>query len=166
MAGVKRPRLGAAMATAAVGLALTGCTGGGGAGIEIGTVVTATVTEVVEAPANVQARATTTLTATGDGTLAALYVKDGQRVPPGALGSLAAAQRGQAEAAVTAAQKSVDALTLRAPIGGVVQLGGAGSTSAGSTAAGSLSSVLDQLPADVRDQASAALGGSATGSAP
>src|SRR5439155_471551 len=126
--GVKRPRLGAAMATAAVGLALTGCTGGGGAGIEIGTVVTATVTEVVEAPANVQARATTTLTATGDGTLAALYVKDGQRVPAGALvakisspdaqARLRSAQVGaaQAEAATPAAPARLDR-------GGLAELG-------------------------------------------
>jgi multidrug efflux pump subunit AcrA (membrane-fusion protein) len=252
--------------------ALTGCTGNGNAGIELGTVARATVTEVVEAPANVQARATAMLAATGDGTLAKLYVADGQRVPAGAilatisspdaqtrlrtartqaaraaaatpaappridlsttqgqadtsaqgafdaaeraamqipdlrvragaltqitaakkqyalaraqaqaaieaintgvgnlstaLGSLSAAQRSQADAALVVAQRAVDALTIRAPIAGVVQLGGvAASASSGS---GSLGSVLDQLPPDVRDQASTALGAdlSGGGSAP
>ncbi|MEN3360222.1 MAG: HlyD family secretion protein [Mycobacteriales bacterium] len=245
----------------ALALGLSGCTGGGNAGIELGDVDRATVTEVVEAPANVQARATVTVTATGDGTVGKLYVTDGQRVPAGAilamisspdaqarlrsartaaaqaeaasptappridlsvaqgqadtsargafaaarkaaaqipdvrlraatlaqvtaaekqyalaraqaqaaieaintgvgnlstaLGSLSAAQRGQAEAAVTGAERAVDALTIRAPIAGVVQLGG---TAASSGNSGSLGSVLDQLPPDVRDQASSALG--------
>jgi multidrug efflux pump subunit AcrA (membrane-fusion protein) len=268
---VMRPRASAVAAVAVAALALTGCTGNGNDGIEVGTVGRATVTEVVEAPANVQARATATLTATGDGTLAKLYVTDGQQVPAGAilatisspdaqtrlrtartaaaqaeaatpgappridlsasqgqadtsaagafeaarraaaqipdarlragaltqitaaerqyalaraqaqaaieaintgvgnlaaaLGSLTAAQRTQAEAAVLAAQRAVDALTIRAPIAGVVQLGGA--AAAAGSGAGSLGSVLDQLPPDVRDQASAALGtGSSGGSAP
>ncbi|MDP9798000.1 multidrug efflux pump subunit AcrA (membrane-fusion protein) [Catenuloplanes nepalensis] len=44
-----------------------------------------------------------------------------------ALGALSTAQRLQAEAAYDLAKGTVDALTLRAPIGGVVQLGGAAS---------------------------------------
>jgi HlyD family secretion protein len=249
-----------------VTVALTGCTGGDKSGVEVGTVATGTVTEVVEAPANVAARATAGVTATGDGTVARLYVRDGQRVPAGtilaqlsspdatsrlrtaklaqtraeaaqptmpepvqlgsaqaqadtaargafdaaravaartpdatvraallaqvtaaekqyalaraqaqaaiesintgvgdlvtALGSLTAAQRTQADAAVLVAQKSVDALTIRAPIAGIVQLGGsAGAASSG----GSLDSVLGSLPPDVADQASAALGGAGSG---
>jgi multidrug efflux pump subunit AcrA (membrane-fusion protein) len=267
-----RPRASAVAAVAVAAFALTGCTGDGNAGIEVGTVARATVTEVVEAPANVQARATATLTATGDGTLGKLYVTDGQHVPAGAilavvsapdaqarlrtaraqaaqaeaatpapppridlstaqgqadstaqgafdaarraaaqipdlraraaaltqvtaaerqyalaraqaqaaieaintgvgnlataLGSLSAAQRSQANAAVVAAQRAVDALTIRAPIAGVVQLGG--TAAAASSGSGSLGSVLGQLPPDVRDQASSALGTdlSGGGSAP
>jgi HlyD family secretion protein len=75
-----------------------------------------------------------------------------------ALGSLTAAQRTQADAAVLIAQRSVDALTIRAPIAGTVQLGG---TAAAGSSSGSLDSVLGSLPSDVADQASAALGGSA-----
>src|SRR5213076_2152200 len=74
-----------------------------------------------------------------------------------ALVSLTGAQRSQATAAVTAAQRAVDALTIRAPIGGTVELGRT-AASAAATGSGSLGSALDQLPPDVRDQASAALG--------
>ncbi|GAB3144391.1 hypothetical protein GCM10027290_22610 [Micromonospora sonneratiae] len=45
-----------------------------------------------------------------------------------ALNALSAAQRIQAQQAYDLAKATVDALTLRAPIGGVVQLGGAGAT--------------------------------------
>ncbi|GAB7049836.1 efflux RND transporter periplasmic adaptor subunit [Catenuloplanes indicus] len=48
-----------------------------------------------------------------------------------ALGALSTAQRLQAEAAYDLAKGTVDALTLRAPIGGVVQLGGAAAAPAG-----------------------------------
>ncbi|MDR7280532.1 efflux RND transporter periplasmic adaptor subunit [Catenuloplanes atrovinosus] len=48
-----------------------------------------------------------------------------------ALGALSAAQRTQAEAAYDLAKGTVDALTLRAPIAGVVQLGGAAQAGAG-----------------------------------
>jgi HlyD family secretion protein len=82
----------------------------------------------------------------------------------GALASLSSAQRVQAQAAVDAAEKAVQALDVRAPIDGTVQLGG--SSAAGSTGgagSGSLDSVLGQLPPTVRDQASAALGGDSAG---
>jgi HlyD family secretion protein len=255
-----------------IALAASGCRGGG-SGIAVAAVGRATVTEVVEAPANVEARATSTLTATSDGTIAKLYVRDGQRVAGGALvaqisspetqarlrsaqqqlvqaeaaipaappsidvsapqaqadtsaagafdaarraaaqipdvrlraaaltqvgaaerqyalaraqaqaairaintgiGNLSAAlvsltgaQRSQAMAAVTAAQRAVDALTIRAPIPGTVELGGAAASATGA-GTGSLGSALEQLPPDVRDQASAALGSdlSGGGSAP
>jgi len=100
-----------------------------------------------------QARATVAAINSGIGDLSA------------ALASLAAAQRTQARAAVQAAERAVAALDVRAPIGGTVQLGGTaatGTTGTGSEASpgsGSLDSVLGQLPADVRDEASAALGG-------
>jgi RND family efflux transporter MFP subunit len=55
-----------------------------------------------------------------------------------ALSALGAAQRAQARSAYDLAKSTVDALTLRAPIAGVVQLGGASSGPAG----GSLSSLL------------------------
>ena len=82
-----------------------------------------------------------------------------------ALASLTAAQRVQAQAAVDVAEKAVEALDVRAPIGGTVQLGGStpgtGTGSTGSTG-GPLDSVLGQLPADVQEQASSALGGAAS----
>jgi HlyD family secretion protein len=58
---------------------------GGDDGIGVATVGRATVTEVVEAPANVEARASSTVTATGDGTIAAVYVRDGERIAAGSL---------------------------------------------------------------------------------
>jgi HlyD family secretion protein len=58
-----------------------------------------------------------------------------------ALGALGAAQRVQARSAYNLAKSTVDALTLRAPIAGVVQLGGP--ASAPST--GSLSSLLSSV---------------------
>ena len=74
-----------------------------------------------------------------------------------ALASLTVAQQVQARAAVDAAERAVEALDVRTPIGGTVQLGGsssgAGTGAAGGT--GGLDSVLGQLPADVQDQASA-----------
>jgi multidrug efflux pump subunit AcrA (membrane-fusion protein) len=82
-----------------------------------------------------------------------------------ALASLTAAQQVQARAAVDAAERAVAALDVRAPIGGTVQFGGStagtGPSSTGSTG-GSLDSVLGQLPADVQEQASSALGGAAS----
>jgi multidrug efflux pump subunit AcrA (membrane-fusion protein) len=66
-----------------------------------------------------------------------------------ALGALAAAQRLQAQQAYDLAKSTVDALTLRAPIAGVVQLGGAGARGTGS-------SLTDLLGG------AAALGGSAS----
>ena len=49
-----------------------------------------------------------------------------------ALGALGAAQRAQAQSAYDLAKSTVDALTLKAPIAGVVQLGGAASAPGGS----------------------------------
>jgi multidrug efflux pump subunit AcrA (membrane-fusion protein) len=263
--------VGPAVALLAAGVVLAACRSSGG-GIELAAAEFGTVTEVVEAPANVEARATSALTATGDGTLAAVYVRDGQRVDAGtivarisspqaqarlrsarsqlaqaeaavptapqridvsgtqaqadatargafaaartaagqipeprlrevtlawivaaerqyalaqaqaqaavtaintgigsltaALGSLTAAQRTQALAAVGAAQQAVDALTIRTPIAGTVQLGGSAAASDAGGGAAALGSALDQLPPDVRDQATAALGGDLAGAGP
>ncbi|GAA1621099.1 hypothetical protein GCM10009828_056690 [Actinoplanes couchii] len=55
-----------------------------------------------------------------------------------AMGSLSAAQRLQAEQAYELADAAVDALTLRAPVDGIVQLGGPAQPSAGGSLAGIL----------------------------
>jgi multidrug efflux pump subunit AcrA (membrane-fusion protein) len=73
-----------------------------------------------------------------------------------ALSSLGQAQRVQTRAAVAAAQRTVDALVVRAPIAGTVSLG---SGSGGGGSASDLSSLVDQLPAEAQGQASQLLGG-------
>lgn len=78
-----------------------------------------------------------------------------------ALASLTSAQRTQAATAVQIAEQAVRALDVRAPIDGTVQLGGT-APAGGEQGGGSLDSVLQNLPADVRDQAESALGGAAT----
>ncbi len=77
--------------------------------------------------------------------------------------SLAAAQRAQTRAVVAAAQATVDALTVRAPITGTVVFGTSGAGSAGS--GGDLSSVIGQLPSSLQGQAQSLLGGGSGGSA-
>jgi multidrug efflux pump subunit AcrA (membrane-fusion protein) len=76
-----------------------------------------------------------------------------------ALSTVAQAQRTQTQAAVVLAQQTVDALTIKAPVAGVVQLGGPASS--GSSG---LSSQLSQLPSSVQGQAAQLLGGSANDS--
>jgi HlyD family secretion protein len=73
-----------------------------------------------------------------------------------ALSSLAGAQRIQTRAAVAVAERTVAALTVRAPIDGVVALG-SGTGGAGADA----SALLGQLPPDAQGQASQLFGGSA-----
>jgi hypothetical protein len=73
-----------------------------------------------------------------------------------ALSSLAAAQRIQTRAALAAAEQTVAALTVRAPIDGVVALG-SGTGGAGADA----SALLGQLPPKGQGQAPQLLGGSA-----
>jgi multidrug efflux pump subunit AcrA (membrane-fusion protein) len=60
---------------------------------------------VVEAPANVEARASSTLTATGDGTVAAVYVRDGERVDAGTV--VAQISSPEAQARLRAAQSQL-----------------------------------------------------------
>lgn len=74
-----------------------------------------------------------------------------------ALSAVTSSQRAQAAAAVTVARQTVEALTVRAPIAGIVTLG-AGSAPAG-PAAGDLSGLISGLPEAVQGPASAALGG-------
>ena len=86
-----------------------------------------------------------------------------------ALGSLSAAQRVQTRAALAVADRTVEALTVRAPLSGVVSLG----TGTGGSAAGDIPALLGQLPPDAQGQAGQLLGsagaggaGGGTGSAP
>jgi HlyD family secretion protein len=78
-----------------------------------------------------------------------------------ALASLGAAQRVQTRAAVAIAQSTVDALTVRAPIGGTVQLGGG--TAGGN--GGGIDALVGSLPAELQGQAAQALGGNGSGAA-
>lgn len=71
-----------------------------------------------------------------------------------ALAAVAGSQRAQAGVAVSAAQATVDALTVRAPISGVVTLGGGGAA----PARGDLAGLLSGLPPGVAQQAGPALG--------
>jgi HlyD family secretion protein len=72
----------------------------------------------------------------------------------GALAAVGASQRAQAAAAVSAARAVVDALTVAAPISGVVTLGGTGEPTGGNDLAG----LIAGLPPGVAEQAGAALG--------
>ncbi len=74
--------------------------------------------------------------------------------------AVAGAQRTQTKAAVALAQSAVDALLVRAPIAGTVQLGGQGGG-----APGDLSSLIGQLPPAVQGQAASALGSGGSGTA-
>jgi HlyD family secretion protein len=78
-----------------------------------------------------------------------------------ALASLGAAQRVQTQAAVSVAQSTVDALLVRAPISGTVQLGGGGASPGGG--GNGLDALVGSLPAEVQGQAAQALGGAASG---
>ncbi|NJP95917.1 HlyD family efflux transporter periplasmic adaptor subunit [Nonomuraea sp. FMUSA5-5] len=64
-------------------MALTGCTSEQPAAVQVAEVRRAPVTEVVEAPATIGARASATLRAPAQGTIAKLYVRDGDRVRKG-----------------------------------------------------------------------------------
>jgi HlyD family secretion protein len=78
-----------------------------------------------------------------------------------AVSALSAAQRLQAQQAYDLAKSTVDALTLRAPIPGVVQLGGAAAPAGGASAealAGLLGGAGGQLPAGVLTPPAAASG--------
>ncbi|MDP9433600.1 MAG: efflux RND transporter periplasmic adaptor subunit [Actinomycetota bacterium] len=76
-----------------------------------------------------------------------------------ALSSLSSASRVQTRAAVALAEQTVAALTVEAPISGVVSLGSAGGGGGGEDVSGALAG----LPPSVRGQAEAALGGSGSG---
>ena len=76
-----------------------------------------------------------------------------------ALSTVAQAQRTQTMAAVSLAQQAISALTIKAPVAGIVQLGGP----AASSSTSGLSGTLSQLPASVQGQAAQLLGGSGSG---
>lgn len=178
---MNRPAL-LAIGTAAAVLIATGCSGTDAPRVQVGAVTRTDVAEVVDAPGVVMARATTTLSAPADGTVLDVLVKDGQQVRAGAvllrLSSPSAQDRlrqalaasaglsrpgadpllaGAAAAAVTQARATVDALSVRAPFGGTVTLGG---PPASGNAGSGLSGLVSQLPPAVQGQAQQALGGS------
>jgi multidrug efflux pump subunit AcrA (membrane-fusion protein) len=78
-----------------------------------------------------------------------------------ALSALTTAQRTQAQLAVAAAQRAVDALAVRAPITGTVVLGAGASDGSGSS---DLSGLLDQVPSGLQGQAQSLLGSGSSGS--
>lgn len=162
---------------AAALLLLTGCSGEPAASVPTVRVAKGTVAEVVEAAGSVTARATAAVTSPADGTIASLAVEDGAQVRAGQVllrlsspsaqqalstalaANAAAASTGIAGQALAAAQlqsarATVDALTVRAPLTGVVTLG-AGAADAG----GGLDGLLGSLPAALQGAAGAALGG-------
>jgi multidrug resistance efflux pump len=82
-----------------------------------------------------------------------------------ALASLGQAQRVQTQAAVAVARSTVDALVVRAPINGTVQLGGSSSAAGSGASASGLDALIGGLPASVQGTAAQALGGSSGGAA-
>ncbi|MER6944052.1 efflux RND transporter periplasmic adaptor subunit [Nonomuraea sp. NPDC000554] len=85
-------------------LALAGCTADQPAAVQLGDVTRAPVTEVVEAPATIGARATATLRSPAQGTIAKLYVRDGDKVRKGQI--LARIRSPQAEAQLKQARQA------------------------------------------------------------
>ncbi len=163
-------------------LLLSACSGDDGPQVQTGEVTRATVAEVVDAAGAVTARATAAVTSPADGTVAAVVAKDGQLVKAGDVllrlsspsaqealsqalaanaAGAAAGVAGQALAAsqLQTARETVDALTVRAPIAGVVTLGAGAPAAAGS----GLSGLLGALPPALQGAAGAALGGGGGG---
>jgi HlyD family secretion protein len=82
-----------------------------------------------------------------------------------ALDAIGGAQRAQAAAGVTSARNVLEALTVRAPIDGVVTLGG-GAAPAGGAGGGGLGDLVGQLPGELQGQAEQLLGGGGSPGAP
>jgi multidrug efflux pump subunit AcrA (membrane-fusion protein) len=80
-----------------------------------------------------------------------------------AVGALSSAQRIQTRAALEAAQRTVDALEVRAPIAGTITFGAPPGASSGGGSTGGLSSLLGQLPDAQQDLASSFLGDAGAG---
>ena len=80
-----------------------------------------------------------------------------------ALNAVGSSQRAQAQALVTAAEATVDALTVRAPQDGVVTYGDGGGAEAGG---GDLSALVGQLPPELAGAAEALGGGGGGAAAP
>jgi multidrug efflux pump subunit AcrA (membrane-fusion protein) len=68
-----------------VAVTVSGCTSNADSGIHVAEVGYGTVAQVVQAPANIIPKSQVTLSAAADGTVAKLYVQDGQRVTKGQL---------------------------------------------------------------------------------
>lgn len=154
---------------------LTACTSDDRPTVTIGAVDRATVTEVVEAPATVTARAVAAVTSPADATVSQVLVADGSQVRRGtvllrlsspsasaglrtALAGAAvggdAITRALAASALQSARATVDALTVRAPIDGVVTYGASAPTSSAGA-----DSLLSSLPGVLQGAASSLLGG-------
>jgi HlyD family secretion protein len=101
---------------------LTGCTGKS-SGIQTAAVGRSTVSEVVEAPATVQAAATTTLTSPAAGSVAQVFVSDGQRVDAGTL--IAQISSPQTEAQLTQAKSALAQVGSSGPASPELLSGGA-----------------------------------------
>lgn len=114
---------------------------------------TAALADIARARSRYQAAAAAARTAVGS-------VGEGVGSLEAALNAVGSRQRSQAEALVTTAQATVDALVVTAPQAGVVTYGATGSGGGGAPA---LDGLIEQLPAEVQGQAEGALGG---GSAP
>lgn len=157
---------------------VTGCSGDGAPRVREAVVARTTVTETVDAPGTVTARAVAGVTSPAAGTVASVLVTDGAAVRRGAvlmrlssptaqstLQSALAAQaaggsaagRALAEASLSSARATVDALTVRAPIDGLVTLG---ASSGGSAAA---EGALAGLPDALAQGAASLLGGDGAG---
>lgn len=90
-------------------LTLTACTADEPSQVQIAEVRRASVSEVVEAPGTVGARATATLRSPAQGTVAKLYVNDGDRVGKGDI--IAKIKSPQAQDQLKQARQAVDAAT-------------------------------------------------------
>jgi len=109
----RRVGAGTAIAGASLGIALAivlaGCSSDANAAIKVGAVGHSTVAQVVQAPANIVPKAQVSVTSPADGTVANLYVADGQHVTAGQLlgkVSSPSAQQQLAEAKQAAAKAS------------------------------------------------------------
>ena len=80
---MRSPARAGVLLAVALSAVLTACSGGEEPVIETARVATGDVIEVVEAAATVTAKATATLTSPADGSIAELYVQDGQQVSAG-----------------------------------------------------------------------------------
>ena len=166
-------------------LLVTGCSGDDALQVQTGEVTRTSVSEVVEAAGAVTARATAAVTSPADGTVSSVVAKDGEQVKAGDVllrlsspsaqealsqalaanavgGSAGAAGQALAASQLQQARETVDALTVRAPIAGVVTLGAGAPASGG----GGLSGLLGSLPGGLQGAAGAALGGGGGGGAP
>jgi putative ABC transport system ATP-binding protein len=167
--------------TVALPLLLLGgaCTSDDGRAVSVGRVERATVTEVVEAPGTVTARAVAAVTSPAEATVSQVLVADGTQVrrgtvllrldSPSATATLRAAlaaqavggdtvSRALAASTLQSARATVDALTVRAPVDGVVTYGASAPAAAGS------GDLLGSLPGALQGAASSLLGGSDDGS--